>query len=92
MAAAGAQAGEADTLQIEHLLAAEIARQNGDIAPLAREAAWYEEFGVHEAVPGWRPKPRCCGWRRVSPAGPARCFTNWPDLTSAGSHGTSTGW
>jgi len=50
VAAAGAEAGEADTLLIEHMLAAGIARQAGDIAVLTREAAKYEEFGVHEAV------------------------------------------
>ena len=51
VAAAGAEAGEADTLLIEHMLAAGIARQADDVDALAREAAWYEEFGVHEAVP-----------------------------------------
>jgi len=51
VAAAGAEAGEADTPLIEHMLAAGIARQAGDVAALAREAATYEEFGVHEAVP-----------------------------------------
>ena len=51
VAAAGAEAGEADTLLIGHMLAAGIARQAGDVAALAREAAVYEEFGVHEAVP-----------------------------------------
>jgi hypothetical protein len=50
VAAAGAEAGEADTPLIEHMLAAGIARQAGDVAALAREAAWYEEFGVREAV------------------------------------------
>src|SRR6516165_2907113 len=50
VAAAGAEAGEPDTLLIEHMLAAGIARQAGDVAALAREAAMYEEFGVHEAV------------------------------------------
>jgi hypothetical protein len=49
--AAGAEAGEADALLIGHMLAAGIARQAGDVAALAREAALYEEFGVHEAVP-----------------------------------------
>jgi len=51
VAAAGAEAGEADALLIGHMLAAGIARQAGDVAALAREAALYEEFGVHEAVP-----------------------------------------
>jgi hypothetical protein len=50
VAAAGAEAGEADTLLIEHMLAAGIALQAGDVAALAREAAMYEEFGVHEAL------------------------------------------
>jgi len=50
VAAAGAEAGEADRLLIEHMLAAGIARQAGDVAALAREAALYEEFGEHEAV------------------------------------------
>jgi hypothetical protein len=71
VAAAGAQAGEADTLQIEHLLAAEIARQNGDIAPLAREAAWYEEFGVHEAVP-WVAAQAALLWVAAGEPGRAR--------------------
>jgi len=51
VAAAGAEAGEADTPLIEHMLAAGIARQAGDVAALAREAAGYEDFGVHEAIP-----------------------------------------
>jgi hypothetical protein len=51
VAAAGAEAGEPDALLIGHMLAAGIARQAGDVAALAREAALYEEFGVHEAVP-----------------------------------------
>jgi hypothetical protein len=51
VAAAGAEAGEADALLIGHMLAAGIARQAGDVAALAREAALYEEFGVQEAVP-----------------------------------------
>ncbi len=51
VAATGAEAGEADALLIGHMLAAGIARQAGDVAALAREAALYEEFGVHEAVP-----------------------------------------
>ncbi len=50
VAAAGAEAGEADTPLIEHMLAAGIARQAGDVAAVAREAAVYEEFGVHESV------------------------------------------
>ena len=50
VAAAGAEAGEADTPLIEHMLAAGIARQAGDVAAVAGEAAVYEEFGVHEAV------------------------------------------
>jgi len=51
VAAAGAEAGEADALLIGHMLAAGIARQAGDVVALAREAALYEEFGVQEAVP-----------------------------------------
>lgn len=51
VAAAGAEAGEADALLIGHMLAAGIARQAGDVAALAREAALYEEFGLREAVP-----------------------------------------
>ena len=50
VAAAGAEAGEADTRLIGQMLAAGIARQAGDVAALAREAAGYEEFGVREAV------------------------------------------
>jgi hypothetical protein len=50
VAAAGAEAREADTQLIEHMLAAGIARQAGDVAALAREAALYEDFGVREAV------------------------------------------
>ena len=51
VAGAGAEAGEADAPLIGHMLAAGIARQAGDVAALTREAALYEEFGVHEAVP-----------------------------------------
>lgn len=51
VAAAGAEAAEADALLIGHMLAAGIARQAGDVAALAREAALYEEFGLREAVP-----------------------------------------
>jgi len=47
---AGTQAGEADTNAIERTLTAGIARQAGDRASLAREAAAYEAFGVDEAV------------------------------------------
>jgi len=50
VASAGAEAGEADTLLIGHMLAAGIARQAGDLGALAGEAAIYEEFGVREAV------------------------------------------
>jgi hypothetical protein len=50
VAAAGAEAGEADAPLIGHMLAAGIARQSGDVAALAAEAAAYEEFGLHEAV------------------------------------------
>ena len=67
--AAGAEAGEADTQQIEHMLAADIARQNGDIAALAQEAAWYEEFGIYEAVP-WVAAQAALLW--VAAAEPAR--------------------
>jgi hypothetical protein len=48
--ATGTQAGEADTNAIERTLSAGIARQAGDRASLAREAAAYEAFGVGEAV------------------------------------------
>jgi hypothetical protein len=48
--AAGAEAGEADTSLIGHMLAAGIARQAGDADALAEEAARYEEFGIREAV------------------------------------------
>jgi hypothetical protein len=50
VAAAGAEAGEADTPLIGHMLTAGIARQARDVPAVAREAAVYEEFGVHEAV------------------------------------------
>jgi len=50
VAVAGAQAREADTPQVEHMLAAGIARQAGDVAAVAAEAATYEEFGVREAI------------------------------------------
>src|SRR4051794_26266115 len=49
--AAGTEAGEADTEAIAHTLSAGIARQAGDTAALAREAASYEAFGTAEAVP-----------------------------------------
>src|SRR5690348_15665087 len=47
----GARLSFRSSLLIEHMLAAGIARQAGDVAALTREAAWYEEFGVHAAVP-----------------------------------------
>ena len=50
VANAGAEASEADTQLIGHMLAAGIARQAGDLGALAGEAAIYEEFGVREAV------------------------------------------
>jgi hypothetical protein len=71
VAAAGAQSGEADTQQIEHLLAADIARQNGDIAALAQEAAWYEEFGIYEAVP-WVVAEAALLWVAAGEPGRAR--------------------
>jgi len=49
-AAAGAEAGEPDTVLIGHMLAAGIARQAGDVAGLAREARWYEPYSVQEAI------------------------------------------
>jgi hypothetical protein len=49
--AAGAAAGEADAAAIEHTLAAGIARQSGDRAALAEEAAGHEAFGTGEGVP-----------------------------------------
>lgn len=48
--AAGTEAGEADTVAIEHTLRAGIARQASDRATVAREAAMHEAFGVGEAV------------------------------------------
>jgi hypothetical protein len=71
VAAAGAQAGEADTQLIEHMLAADIARQNGDIAALAREATWYEEFGIYEAVP-WVAAEAALLWVAAAEPGRAR--------------------
>src|SRR4051812_26515650 len=50
-AAAGAQAEEPDAQAIERTMTAGIARQTGDRAPLAREAALFEEFGTRERVP-----------------------------------------
>src|SRR5690349_3844135 len=35
---------------IGHMLAAGIARQAGDVAGLAREAAWYEPYSAQEAI------------------------------------------
>jgi hypothetical protein len=71
VAAAGAEAGEADTQQIEHLLAADIARQSGDIAALAQEAAWHEEFGIYEAVP-WVVAEAALLWVAAAEPGRAR--------------------
>ncbi|MDT4919706.1 MAG: hypothetical protein QOI15_608, partial [Pseudonocardiales bacterium] len=48
---AGTEAGEADVLAIEHVLAAEIARQAGDVDTLFAEAAGAEEYGTAEGVP-----------------------------------------
>jgi hypothetical protein len=47
---AGVEAGEADVLAIEHVLLAEIARQAGEQAQLAAQAAAAEEFGHAEGV------------------------------------------
>ncbi len=47
----GEAAGEADTVAIVHTLAAGVARQRGDRAALAGEAAVYETFGLAEGVP-----------------------------------------
>jgi hypothetical protein len=49
--AAGEAAGEPDTPAIDHELAAGIARQEGDHAALAREAALFVEFGRAEGIP-----------------------------------------
>lgn len=48
--AAGTEAGEPDTYAIDRTLTAGIARQTGDTATLAHEAATYQEFGATEAV------------------------------------------
>jgi hypothetical protein len=48
--AAGTEAGEADTLAIDRTLSSGIARQAGDRAAVAEEAALYEAFGTGEAV------------------------------------------
>src|SRR4051794_26271322 len=48
--AAGTEAGEADTQAIDRTLSSGIARQAGDRAALAEEAALYEAFGTGEAV------------------------------------------
>lgn len=45
---AGAQAGEADVLAVEHVLLAEIARQTDDRTALCAQAAAAEEFGTVE--------------------------------------------
>jgi hypothetical protein len=49
-AAAGVQAGEADTEAIDRTLSAGIARQSGNVGALAREAASFEAFGAAEGV------------------------------------------
>jgi hypothetical protein len=43
---AGAAAGEPDLFALDHTLAAEIARQAGDLDALAIEAQGYEDFGI----------------------------------------------
>jgi hypothetical protein len=48
--AAGTEAGEGDTRAIERTLSSGLARQKGDSAALAREAALYEEFGTAEGI------------------------------------------
>ena len=48
--AAGTEAGEGDTYAIDRTLSAGIARQAGDRAALAREAAVYESFGTEEGI------------------------------------------
>lgn len=47
---AGHEAGEADTVAIDRLLSAGIARLAGDRAALAEEAALHEGFGISEGV------------------------------------------
>ncbi len=48
--AAGAEAGEPDTIAMEHVLTAALARQRGDLDMLRHEAAAHEDFGVREGV------------------------------------------
>lgn len=47
---AGEQAGEADVLAVDHVLAGEIALREQDVERLVREAAAYEEYGTTEGV------------------------------------------
>src|SRR5205807_5652782 len=47
---AGTSAGEPDTYAIERALSIWIARQSGDVAVMATEAALYEDFGEREGV------------------------------------------
>ena len=48
--AAGTEAGEADTIPIQHALTSAIAMQGGDLETLRTEAASYEEVGTAEGV------------------------------------------
>jgi hypothetical protein len=73
VAAAGTEAGEADTPLIGHMLAAGIARQAGDLEALAREAASYEEFGVTEAVT-WVAAEAALLWVAAGEPGRARAL------------------
>jgi hypothetical protein len=49
--AAGEAAGEADAYAIDRALTAAVARQRGDLATVASEAAIFEAFGLGESVP-----------------------------------------
>ena len=48
---AGEEAGEADTLAVDHVLAGEIALREDDRDRLRKEAAAYEEYSTAEGVP-----------------------------------------
>ena len=89
--AEGTEAGEVDTYAIERTLAAGIARQRADAATLAREAAAYEAFGVHEAVTSVAAEAAALWVAAGEPSAGASCCTSWPVPTSGASPATSTG-
>ena len=88
--AAGAEAGEPDTIAMEHVLTAALARQRGDLDMLRREAAAHEDLGCARASDPWWPRQPYSSPSSVSTSGRAACCARWRTKTSATSPTTST--